>query len=72
MIAGFLSRRRSIVNIAIATWNNTFGKEESLRYPSRLEQALRRLRNTVAISLPSLEVRSEDVVSSYVDRIEHC
>ncbi|CAO2655663.1 Nn.00g044660.m01.CDS01 [Neocucurbitaria sp. VM-36] len=58
--AGFISRRRSIVNISIATWNDTFGKEESLRYPSRLEQALRRLHNTVEISLPSLEVRAED------------
>ncbi|KAF2830661.1 hypothetical protein CC86DRAFT_343582 [Ophiobolus disseminans] len=59
--AGFVSRRRSIVNISIATWNKTFGKEESLRYPSRLEQALRQLRSTVDISLPSLEVRDEDV-----------
>ncbi|KAI4938611.1 hypothetical protein J4E85_001052 [Alternaria conjuncta] len=58
--AGFLSRRRSIVNISIATWNATFGKEESLRYPTRLEQALRQLRNSVELSLPSLEVREDD------------
>ncbi|KAI4640954.1 uncharacterized protein J4E79_011776 [Alternaria viburni] len=58
--AGFLSRRRSIVNISIATWNATFGKEDSLRYPTRLEQALRQLRNSVELSLPSLEVREDD------------
>jgi hypothetical protein len=52
------------VNISIATWNNTFGKEKSLQYPSRLEQALRRLRTNVELSLPSLEARDEDVVST--------
>jgi hypothetical protein len=62
--AGFVSRRRSIVNISIATWNNTFGKEESLRYPVRLEEALRRLRTSVELSLPSLEARDEDAVSA--------
>ncbi|KAF1845184.1 uncharacterized protein K460DRAFT_337114 [Cucurbitaria berberidis CBS 394.84] len=61
--AGFLSMRRGIVNISIVTWNSTFGKEESLRYPSHLEQALRRLRNTVEIALPSLEVHSKDAVN---------
>jgi hypothetical protein len=58
--AGFVSRRRGIVNISIATWNKTFGQEESLRYPSRLEHALRRLRSAVELSLPSLEPREED------------
>lgn len=62
--AGFLSTRRSIVNISITTWNNTFGQEESLRYPSRLEQALRRLRGSVSISLPSFVQRDEETVSS--------
>lgn len=41
----------------------TFGKEDSLRYPTRLEQALRRLHSTVDLSLPSLEARDEDAVS---------
>ncbi|KAI4606409.1 hypothetical protein J4E80_010161 [Alternaria sp. BMP 0032] len=68
--AGFLSRRRSIVNISIATWNATFGKEDSLRYPTRLEQALRQLRNSVELSLPSLEVREDDAVSAYVSTSE--
>ncbi|KAH4066571.1 hypothetical protein HBH50_150840 [Parastagonospora nodorum] len=60
--AGFVSRRRDIVNISIATWNKTFGKEESLRYPSQLEQALRRLRNSVELSLPSLPALEGDSV----------
>jgi hypothetical protein len=63
--AGFLSRRRSIVNISITTWNNTFGKEESLRYPSRLEHALRQMRSTVELSLPSLQLREDDAVSKH-------
>ncbi|KNG49885.1 hypothetical protein TW65_03477 [Stemphylium lycopersici] len=58
--AGFVSRRKSIVNISIETWNKTFGKEDTLRYPTTLEVALRRLRNSVELSLPSLEVRKED------------
>ncbi|KAF2020788.1 hypothetical protein BU24DRAFT_445943 [Aaosphaeria arxii CBS 175.79] len=58
--AGFLSRRRSIVNISIETWNDTFGKEENLRYPSRLEGALRRLHRTVDLVLPSLDVDKTD------------
>jgi hypothetical protein len=60
--AGFVSRRRGIVNISIETWNKTFGQAESLRYPSRLEQALRRLRTAVELSLPSLDARDEDTV----------
>ncbi|KAJ5062673.1 Rap1-interacting factor 1 N terminal-domain-containing protein [Bipolaris maydis] len=60
--AGFVSRRRSIVNISIETWNNTFGKEENLQYPTNLEQALRRLRSSVDLSLPSLEVRKDDAM----------
>ncbi|RMZ74521.1 telomere length regulator rif1 [Pyrenophora seminiperda CCB06] len=60
MTAGFLSRRRSIVNISIATWNSTFGKEDTLTYPHGLETALRLLRQNVELSLPSLEAREED------------
>ena len=62
--AGFISRRRSIVNVSVVMWNKTFGKEESLRYPSQLEKALRRLRSTAELSLPSLEARDEDDVSA--------
>ena len=61
--AGFLSKRRGIVNTSIITWNNTFGKQVTLRYPPRLEQAVRQLRNTVELCLPSLEVHDDDAVS---------
>lgn len=65
--AGFVSRRRAIVSMSAATWNNTFGKEESLRYPPHLEQALRRLCRFVDLKLPSLEIQAEDEVSSSRD-----
>ena len=61
--SGFVSRRRSVVNISIATWNKTFGKEDSLRYPPRLEKVLRRLHNSVELVLPSLDVNDDDNVS---------
>jgi hypothetical protein len=61
--SGFVSRRRVIVESSIAAWNATFGKETTLRYPSRLEETLRRLRSAVELSLPGLEVRNGDDVS---------
>lgn len=70
--AGFLSKRRSIVNISVIMWNDTFGKEESLRYPPHLEKTLRRLRSTVELSLPSLEARDDDIVSNLlIDLRQH-
>ncbi|ORY04126.1 Rap1-interacting factor 1 N terminal-domain-containing protein [Clohesyomyces aquaticus] len=69
--AGFSSRRRGIVNASISAWNTTFGKEEALRYPVRLEHALQRLRGTVELCLPSLapnadgENDSDDNLSFY-------
>jgi len=62
MTAGFLSRRRAVVTMSVSTWNATFGKENTLRYPAQLELALRRLRDTVELSLPSLDAREEDPV----------
>ncbi|KAH6633064.1 Rap1-interacting factor 1 N terminal-domain-containing protein [Boeremia exigua] len=58
--SGFVSRRRKIVNISIATWNKTFGKEENLRYPPRLEKVLRRLHKTVDLALPSWVTKDTD------------
>lgn len=68
--SGFVSRRRSIVNISIATWNKTFGKEESLRYPTRLETVLRRLHSSVELVLPSLVIKDDDSVSLAQSRAE--
>ncbi|KAF2642874.1 hypothetical protein P280DRAFT_540852 [Massarina eburnea CBS 473.64] len=58
--AGFSSRRHSIIIRSVATWNATFGKQDTLQYPTRLENALRQLRNAVELSLPSLEGRETD------------
>ena len=58
-----MSRRRRIVESSIATWNATFGKEQTLHYPPRLEEALRRLQGTVELSLPGLIVRDGFEVS---------
>jgi hypothetical protein len=62
VLAGFSSRRRTIVNISIDSWNKTFGKEDTLRYPSRLEEVLRRFANTVELRLPSLNLQDDDTV----------
>ena len=64
LCAGLRSRRRAIVNISVLTWNDTFGKEESLHYPVHLEKALRRLRSTVELSAPSLKDIRDTTVSN--------
>lgn len=64
--SGFVSRRRSIINISISAWNKTFGKEESLRYPPRLEKILRRLHSSVELVLPSLSIKDVESVSLYI------
>ncbi|KAF2001935.1 hypothetical protein P154DRAFT_463475 [Amniculicola lignicola CBS 123094] len=58
--AGFLSQRRAIVNMSVTTWNKTFGQQESLQYPQRLAQALRRLQKVVEISSPGLSLSKKD------------
>lgn len=68
ILAGFSSRRRKIVNIAIQTWNETFGKDPNLRYPAQLEQYLQKLRGLVDLELPNLpapESESESQISFY-------
>lgn len=67
IVCGFVSRRRSIVNVSIATWNKTFGQETSLRYPTRLEQALRRLSTVVELSLPSLQAQEINAVCHSIE-----
>ncbi|CAI6320586.1 unnamed protein product [Periconia digitata] len=67
VIAGFVSRRRSIVNVSVSMWNSTFGKQESLKYPTELEDALQRLQPIFQLTLPSLKARETgtDAVSFY-------
>jgi hypothetical protein len=73
LTAGFVSRRRGILNISIKSWNATFGQENSLRYPSQLEKALQLLRSTVELSVPSLpaavDVSIRQLISSLHLRI---
>lgn len=61
--AGFITKRRSIVNISIESWNNTFGQEADLRYSTSLEHVLLRLHKIAELSLPSLDIRSDEEVS---------
>lgn len=71
--SGFVSRRRGIVDLSIASWNATFGREAGLTYPPRLEQALRRLCNTVELSLPGLDARIGDKVNNgYLEHSALC
>ncbi|KAL5451367.1 hypothetical protein PMIN06_006257 [Paraphaeosphaeria minitans] len=67
--SGFVSRRRGIIESSIAAWNATFGREQALRYPSRLEETLRQLRSTIELSLPGLEVQegNDDIAPSFYD-----
>lgn len=65
-----MSKRRSIVNASISTWNSTFGKEETLQYPPHLEQVLRKLQGVVVeLSLPSMQPGSEHGVSTFVEAL---
>lgn len=64
VLAGFISRRRHIVNVAIHTWNDTFGKDQNLRYPSKLENVLQSLRHLVNLDLPNLPALETDPESN--------
>ncbi|EFW15123.1 conserved hypothetical protein [Coccidioides posadasii str. Silveira] len=50
--SGFESRHKSIVNSFIREWNSTFGLQETLKYPARLEAALGKLGASTSIRLP--------------------
>lgn len=59
--SGFVTRRRRLVNISVESWNDSFGKLDNLRYPSRLELVLQRLAKLVHLSLPSLQRHESDL-----------
>ncbi|EAS29561.3 uncharacterized protein CIMG_08307 [Coccidioides immitis RS] len=60
MIAsGFESRHKSIVNSFIREWNSTFGLQETLKYPARLEAALGKLGASTSIRLPGWQHEME-------------
>ena len=52
MVAGFVSPSRAVVNRTIAFWNECFGEQDTLRYPSNLENVLRAARPYVELGLP--------------------
>ncbi|KAF2274700.1 uncharacterized protein EI97DRAFT_421878 [Westerdykella ornata] len=54
LCSGFVSRQRAVVNIAVCSWNATFGEQEALNYPARLQKALCRVKRVVELSTPSL------------------
>lgn len=58
--SGLESRRKCTVNATIKSWNATYGKSESLTYPRRIRNALRRLRTVADISLPTFPAESDD------------
>ncbi|KAF2760333.1 hypothetical protein EJ05DRAFT_498292 [Pseudovirgaria hyperparasitica] len=70
LIAGFSSSRREIVNATVEFWNDTFGKQDTLAYPSPLVPVIERLRRVLDIEVPSFPDISadEDIVPlSFLD-----
>ena len=53
LIACFGSRHKSIVNKAIAMWNNTFGGQDGLEYPEGLREILQKLKLVAELRLPN-------------------
>ncbi|KAI5270391.1 hypothetical protein E4T47_06217 [Aureobasidium subglaciale] len=51
--AGLNSTHREIINSTVSFWNTTFGQLDSLDYPTKVEQAIRRLRPLVELDLPT-------------------
>ncbi|KAG2163108.1 hypothetical protein VTO58DRAFT_110574 [Aureobasidium pullulans] len=51
--AGLNSTHREIINPTVAFWNSTFGRLESLEYPDKIKQAMRRLQPLVDLDLPT-------------------
>lgn len=52
LVAGFSSPSKAIVNSTIVFWNQTFGTESLLTYPSSLQPVLRARREQTAMCLP--------------------
>ncbi|KAF8468891.1 Rap1-interacting factor 1 N terminal-domain-containing protein [Kalaharituber pfeilii] len=60
--SGLESRRKSIVNNTIKTWNTTFGAQKSLEYPSRVRIVMKKLRPVADINLPTFPEDIEEIV----------
>ncbi|KAI5199575.1 hypothetical protein E4T39_06145 [Aureobasidium subglaciale] len=69
--AGLNSTHREIINLTVSFWNTTFGQLDSLDYPSKVEQAVRRLRPLVELDLPTFPDNTDaPILSPLRDLIE--
>lgn len=60
--SGLENRRKPVVNTTVKVWNETFGKQQSLYYPTGVKNALKVLRPIADLSLPTFpESMEEDV-----------
>lgn len=64
LVAGFSSPHKDVVNATILFWNDTFGNEQSLEYPPKLEKVLRARIEDADISLPTFPDTNEEGVSA--------
>ncbi|KAK3717390.1 hypothetical protein LTR37_005779 [Vermiconidia calcicola] len=62
LIAGFRSPHKAIVNKTILFWNETFGNEQTLDYPTELETILRARLVDAEIDLPTFPESNEQTV----------
>ncbi|KAI5844585.1 Rap1-interacting factor 1 N terminal-domain-containing protein [Morchella snyderi] len=58
--AGLQSKRKQIVNVTVRFWNDTFGEQSSLMYPSSVRSALKKLRPIADLVLPTFPESLED------------
>ena len=62
LVAGFASPHRPVVNETILFWNTTFGAQDSLKYPPKLESVLRARMIDASIDLPTFPDSNPDHV----------
>ena len=70
--AGLNSSHRTVVNVTLEFWNDTFGKLDSLTYPPAVLLALRRIRPLAELELPTFPDRFDDEVSTYFSLLLDC
>ena len=60
--AGFSSSHRTVVNLTVEFWNDSFGLQDHLEYPVEIELALRAVRPLVALQPPTFPEGPDDEV----------
>lgn len=58
--AGLRAKRKQVVNLTVKFWNDTFGGQSALLYPSSVRGALRKLRPIADLALPTFPESLED------------